>query len=59
MLTNNEFIYTAEDVAAILKISKSAAYRLIRQISEELKAEGYYVISGRVPQKRFHEKMYC
>ena len=58
-MIKNEFIYTAEDVAAMLKISKSAAYRIIREINDELKKEGYFVVAGRVPKKRFHEKMYC
>lgn len=44
---DNKFI-RAEDVAQELNISKPYAYKLIRQLNEELRAKGYITISGRV-----------
>ena len=38
----------AEEVAKELGISKSFAYKLIRQLNQELKAKGFVTISGRI-----------
>ena len=37
----------AQDVADELGISKSYAYKIVQQLNEELKAQGYITISGR------------
>ena len=55
----NEMFFTVEDVSKIMKVSSQTAYRIIRQLNDELKAEGYITIAGRVPKKYFSEKMYC
>ena len=44
---DNRFI-RAEEVAAELDVSKPYAYKLIRQLNEELKAKGFLTIAGRV-----------
>ena len=43
----NQFM-RAEEVAKELGISKSFAYKLIRQLNQELKAKGFVTISGRI-----------
>ena len=43
----NRFI-CAEEVAQELSVSKPYAYKLIRQLNEELKEKGFITISGRV-----------
>ena len=43
----NRFI-CAEEVAQELSVSKPYAYKLIRQLNEELKEKGIITISGRV-----------
>lgn len=43
----NRFI-RAEDVAQELNVSKPYAYKLIRQLNEELKAKGFITIAGAV-----------
>ena len=53
----NRFI-CAEEVAQELSVSKPYAYKLIRQLNEELKAKGYRTICGKVPTKYFEEKFY-
>lgn len=44
------------DVMGRLSISKSMAYRVIRELNQELKQKGYYTISGRVSSDYFNEK---
>ena len=39
-------------------ISKSAAYKLMRQINSELEKKGYIVIRGKVSRKYFEERIY-
>ena len=48
----------AEDVAEILSISKPYAYKLVREMNEELKQKGFLTIPGRVSRNYFEEKFY-
>ena len=53
--TNKAFITVAE-VAEILSISKSYAYKIVHRLNEELKAKGYLTIAGRINRNYFLEK---
>lgn len=50
--------YHAADVCAMLEVSKSKAYQIIREVNDEMKEKGYLVIGGKVNKKYFDEKMY-
>lgn len=52
----NTFI-KADEVADILGVSKSYAYKVIKTLNEQLKKQGYLTISGRVSKQYFLEKM--
>ena len=58
MNTEKRF-YTADDVAYILGVSMSTAYREIKNLNDELKTRGYITIAGKVPIKFFEERLYC
>ena len=53
----NKFI-KADEVAKELEVSKPYAYKIIRQLNEELKAKGFITISGRVNRQYFNERLY-
>ena len=53
----NQFM-RAEEVAQELGISKSFAYKLIRQLNQELREKGFLTISGRVNKEYFQERLY-
>ncbi len=53
----NKFI-RADDVAQELNVSKPYAYKLIRRLNEELKAQGFITIAGRVNRQYFYERLY-
>ena len=53
----NRFI-RAEDVAVELGVSKPYAYKLIRQLNEELRKKGFLTIAGRVNRQYFEERLY-
>lgn len=48
----------AEEAAQELGISKPYAYKLLREMNEELKAQGYITIPGRVSRRYFEKKFY-
>ena len=50
----NKFI-RVEEVAKELDVSKPYAYKIIRQLNEELKAKGFITIAGRVNR---NERLY-
>lgn len=52
----NEDIMFAEEVAEILDVAVSTAYKIIRGLNNELKTAGYKTFSGRVSKKYFYER---
>lgn len=53
----NMFIKAAE-VSEIMGISRAYAYRLIKQLNDELSSKGYLVVQGRTSRKYFNERLY-
>lgn len=49
---------TADEVSKMLDISKPYAYKLIKQMNEELKSKGFMTIAGKVSRRFFEEKFY-
>lgn len=49
---------TAAEMAEILGISKPYAYKIIKQMNEDLEANGFITISGKASKKYFEEKFY-
>jgi len=49
---------TASDVAEILCISRSTAYRIVKKLNEELEKSGKITVAGRVSARYFFEKTY-
>jgi hypothetical protein len=49
---------TMTDVKETLGVSESKAYKIIRQLNNEMKEKGFYTISGRVSRKYFEEVFY-
>lgn len=56
-MTNNTFM-RVDEVAEILGISKSYAYKIVKKLNYELKEKGFLTISGRVNKKYFMEWVY-
>ena len=50
--------YTANDIQEILDISRAKAYRIIKELNQELRSKGYIVMAGKIPKKYFAEKYY-
>ena len=54
----NSIFMKAEEVQEFLGVSRTESYRIIKRLNEEIKANGYMVISGRVSRKYLEEKVY-
>lgn len=48
----------AEEVAGILDISVSSAYRIIKKLNSELSEQGKITIAGKISRRYFEEKVY-
>ncbi len=46
----SNYLMDAEDVANELGISKGHAYKVIRQLNEELEKSGFIIVAGKVPR---------
>lgn len=55
-MTNRTFM-TVEEVAAELGVSKSYAYKIVKQLNEELQKLGYLTVAGRVNANYFRKKV--
>lgn len=56
-MTDKAFI-RADEVAEELDVSKPYAYKIIRQLNDELNAKGYITVAGRISRQYFNERVY-
>lgn len=54
----NKRFLTATDVAELLDVSRSTAYRIIKQLNDELNDAGKLTVAGKVSAKYFYENTY-
>ena len=57
-MKKENYLLTAAEVAETLGISKGHAYKLIRELNEELQSKGYLVVAGKVPKAFWETKFY-
>ena len=55
-MTNKTFM-TVEEVAVEMGVSKSYAYKIVKQLNEELQKLGYLIVAGRVNTNYFRKKV--
>ena len=48
----------ADEVSEVMGISRAYAYRLIKQLNDELNSKGYLVVQGRTSRQYFNERLY-
>ena len=48
----------ASEVAEELDVSKGKAYKIIRKLNDELKSQGYIIVSGKIPRAYWQKKFY-
>ncbi len=50
--------FTVNDVIEILGVSRSKAYKVIREMNDQLAEEGYLTVAGKVPRNYFEKRWY-
>lgn len=50
-------MYTAKDIAVMLSVSISKAYKLIQHLNAELEQQGKITIRGKISRRYFDKKM--
>ena len=50
---NDSRFMKAADIQEILGVSDSMAYKIIRQLNDEMIAKGYHTVRGRISRKYF------
>lgn len=50
--------YTVNEVMEILGVSRAKAYKVVKELNEELAAQGYIVTAGKIPKKFLAERLY-
>ena len=54
----NSLFYSAKEVQEILGVSRGKAYKVVRELNEQLEQRGFIVIAGKVPKQFFQEHFY-
>lgn len=54
----NKNFFNADDVSTYMDISKTLAYKIIRELNNELKSKGYLTVCGKVNRQYFEQKIY-
>ena len=54
---NESFYIKASEVATVLDVSIQYAYRIIKQLNDELKQKGALVINGRTNREYFYHRL--
>jgi sugar-specific transcriptional regulator TrmB len=55
---NNCLYYTAAEVQEMLGVSRGKAYKILKDLNDDLAAKGYIVIAGKIPKQFFNEHYY-
>lgn len=55
---NVRVYYSAAEIAQMLGVSMGKAYKILREMNQELEAKGYLTIAGKIPVEYFKEKWY-
>lgn len=57
-MTNEKRFLNASDVSEYMGVSLPMAYKIIRKLNDELKAQGYITVAGKISRKYFEQKVY-
>lgn len=55
-MSDNSIFMRVDEVAKVLDVSESYAYKIIKKLNKELAEKGKIVVSGRVNRKYFYKR---
>lgn len=56
-MADNSIFMRVDEVAKVLDVSESYAYKIMKQLNKELAEKNKIVVSGRVNRKYFYERI--
>lgn len=56
-MADNSIFMRVDEVAKVLDVSESYAYKIMKQLNRELAGKNKIVVSGRVNRKYFYERI--
>ena len=56
-MTTNKHFLNASDVSEYMDISIPMAYKIIHKLNDELKAQGFITVSGKINRRYFEQKV--
>mgnify|MGYP000050505580 FL=1 len=56
-MEEGKLFYNKNDVCEILGVADSKAYKIIKQLNDELASNGYITVRGRVPAEYFEKRL--
>lgn len=56
-MADNSIFMRVDEVAKVLDVSESYAYKIMKQLNKELVEKNKIVVSGRVNRKYFYERI--
>ena len=56
-MENKRFL-NVNDVAEYMNVSVATAYKIIRKLNDELSADNYITVAGRISRTFFEQKVY-
>lgn len=58
-MADNSIFMRVDEVAEVLDVSESYAYKIIKKLNKELAEKGKIVVYGRVNRKYFYKRIDC
>ena len=58
MNATEKVFMSAEEVAGVMDVSKSYAYKVIQRMNEKLEGKGFITMQGRIDRKFFYDQFY-
>ena len=58
-MSDNSIFMRVDEVAKVLDVPESYAYKIIKKLNTELDEKGKIVVSGRVNRKYFYQRIDC
>lgn len=58
-MADNSIFMRVDEVAKVLDVSESYAYKIMKQLNKELAEKNKIVVSGRVNRKYFYQRIDC
>ena len=52
----NKMFLTVEEVAAEMGVSKSYAYKIVKRLNDELAANNFLTVAGKITKQYFYER---